>query len=96
MEDDQTEAVAELFLQLHPFDRAEVMTELRGGMRRYLAQEMATETIAGLLEHMEPRLTARMLRNHSPRELAEVLDLADPEQPPRFWSCWRVREGWKQ
>ena len=78
MENDRTEAVADLFLQLHPFDRAEVMTELRGGMRRYLAREMAAETVAGLLEHMEPRLTAPMLRNYSPRELAEVLDLADP------------------
>ena len=78
MEDDQTEAVSDLFLQLHPFDRAEVMTELRGGLRRYLVREMATETVAGLLEHMEPRLTVRMLRNHSPQELAAVLDLADP------------------
>ncbi len=78
MEDDQPEAVSDLFLQLHPFDRAEVVTELRGGLRRYLAREMATETVAGLLEYMEPRLTARMLRNHSPRELAAVLDLADP------------------
>ena len=78
MEDDQAEAVADLFLQLHPFDRAEVMTELRGGMRRYLAREMAAETVAGLLEHMEPRLTAQMLRSYSPQELAEVLDLADP------------------
>ena len=78
MEDDQPEAVSDLFLQLHPFDRAEVMTELRGGMRRHLAREMATETVAGLLEYMEPRLIARMLRNHNPRELAAVLDLADP------------------
>ena len=78
MGDDQTEAVSDLFFHLHPFDRAEVMTELRGGMRRYLAREMATETVAGLLEHMEPRLTARMLRNHTPQELAAVLDLADP------------------
>ena len=78
MEDDQPEAVSDLFLQLHPFDRAEVVTELRGGLRRYLAREMATETVAGLLEYMEPRQTARMLRNHSPRELAAVLDLADP------------------
>ena len=78
MEDDQPEAVSDFFLQLHPFDRAEVVTELRGGLRRYLAREMATETVAGLLEYMEPRLTARMLRNHSPRDLAAVLDLADP------------------
>ena len=78
MEDDLTDAVSDLFLQLHPFDRAEVMTELRGGMRRYLAREMASETVAGLLEYMDPRLAAPMLRNHSPQELAAVLDLANP------------------
>ena len=78
MEDDQAEAVSDLFLQLHPFDRAEVMTELRGGMRRYLARELASETVAGLLEHMEPRISARMIRDYSPGALANVLDLADP------------------
>ena len=78
MEDDQEEAVSDLFLQLHPFDRAEVMTELRGGMRRFLARELASETMAGLLEHMDPRVTARMIRDFSADALAAVLDLADP------------------
>ena len=78
MEDDRAEAVSELFLQLHPFDRAEVMTELRGGMRRFLAREMAPETVAGLLEYMEPRLSARMLRDYGPGDLAAVLDMAEP------------------
>ena len=78
MGDEQTEAVSDLIQQLHPFDRAEVMTELSGGMRRYLVREMATEAVAGLLEHMEPRLSARMLRNYGPQDLAAVLDMADP------------------
>ena len=78
IEDDQSEAASDLFLQLHPFDRAEVMTELRGGIRRYLAREMAQETVAGLLEHMEPRVAANMLRDYSPEELGAVLDMAEP------------------
>lgn len=78
MEDGQLEAVSDLFLQLHPFDRAEVMTELRGGLRRDLAQEMAPETVAGLLEYMEPRLATRMLRDYGPGDLAVVLDISEP------------------
>lgn len=78
IEDDRADAVWDYYLPLHPFDRAEVMTELRGGLRRLLAQEMAPETVAGLLEHMEPRISARMLRGYNPGELAAVLDLADP------------------
>ena len=78
IEDDRTEAVWDFFHQLHPYDRADVMTELRGGLRRFLAQEMAPETVAGLLEHLDPRISARMLRGYMPADLAGVLDLADP------------------
>ena len=78
IEDDRADAAWDLYLQLHPYDRAEVLTELRGGMRRSLAREMAPETVAGLLEHMEPRISERMLRDYGPSQLAVVLDLADP------------------
>lgn len=65
------------YLHLHPSDRAAVLTELSGGIRRSLAREMAPETMAGLLEYMEPRIAARMLREYEPQRLAAVLDLAD-------------------
>ena len=65
------------YLHLHPSDRAAVLTELPGGIRRSLAQEMAPETLAGLLEYLEPRIVARMLREYEPGRLAAVLDLAD-------------------
>ena len=78
MEDDQSEAVSDLFLQLHPYDRAEVMTELRGSMRRLLARDMAPETLAGLVEYMDPRISVRMLRDYLPDTLASVLDLSEP------------------
>ena len=78
VEDERPEALWDFYLQLHPYDRAEVLTELRGGVRRSLANEMAPETVAGLLEHMEPRISVRMLRDYGPSELAAVLDLADP------------------
>ena len=93
IEDDRTEAVWDFFHQLHPYDRADVMTELRGGLRRFLAQEMAPETVAGLLEHLDPRISARMLRGYMPADLAGVLDLADPGPRPRCWSrCPMTRE----
>ncbi len=66
------------YLHLHPSDRAAVLTELPGGMRRSLAQDMAPETLAGLLEYLDPRVSARMLREYEPGQLAVVLDLADP------------------
>ena len=66
------------YLHLHPSDRAAVLMELPGGMRRSLAREMAPETLAGLLEYVEPRTAARMLREYEPQRLAAVLDLADP------------------
>ena len=78
LQDDRRDAAWDYYLQLHPSDRAETLTELRGGLRRSLAQEMAPETVAGLLEHLEPRISARMLRGYEPAGLAEVLDLADP------------------
>ncbi len=66
------------YLQMHPSDRAAVLTELPGGIRRSLGQEMAPETLAGLLEYLEPRIAARMLREFQTDRLAAVLDLADP------------------
>ena len=72
------EGVWTYFLHLHPSDRAAVLTELPGGIRRSLAREMAPEALAGLLEYLEPRTAARMLREYDPERLASVLDLADP------------------
>ena len=66
------------YMSLHPSDRAAVLTELPGGIRRSLAQEMQPETLAGLLDYMEPRISARVLRDFSPEILADVLDLTDP------------------
>ena len=66
------------YLQLHPSDRAAVLTELPGGIRRSLGGEMAPETLAGLVEYLEPRIAARMLREFDTERLAAVLDLADP------------------
>ncbi len=66
------------YLQLHPSDRAAVLTELPGGIRNTLGSEMAPETLAGLLEYLEPRVSARMLRDYETERLAAVLDLADP------------------
>ena len=76
--EDRRDAAWDYYLRLHPSDRAEALTELRGGLRRSLASEMAPETVAGLLEYLEPRISARMLREYKPAGLAEVLDLADP------------------
>ena len=77
-EEDSREAAWDYYLQLHPSDRAEVLTGLRGKLRRSLVSEMAPETVAGLLEYLEPRFSARMLREYDPAGLAGVLDLADP------------------
>ena len=66
------------YLQLHPSDRAEVLTGMRGRIRRSLVGEMAPETVAGLLEYLDSRISARMLRDYGPVELAIVLDLAEP------------------
>lgn len=66
------------YMSLHPSDRAAVLTELPGRVRRLLAQEMQPETLAGLLDYMEPRISARLLRQYSPDALADVLDLTDP------------------
>ena len=66
------------YMSLHPSDRAAVLTELPGRVRRLLAQEMQPETLAGLLDYMEPRISARLLRQFSPDALADVLDLTDP------------------
>ena len=66
------------YLQLHPSDRAAVLTELPGGMGRSLGAEMAPETLAGIVEYLEPRIAARMLREFDTERLAAVLDLADP------------------
>ena len=72
------EAAWDYYLQLHPSDRAEVLIGLRGRLRRSLVGEMAQETVAGLLEYLEPRISARILRDYEPAELATVLDLAEP------------------
>ena len=66
------------YLQLHPSDRAAVLTELPGGIGRSLGAEMAPETLAGIVEYLEPRIAARMLREFDTERLAAVLDLADP------------------
>ena len=66
------------YLQLHPSDRAAVLTELPGSIRRSLGREMAPETLAGIVEYLEPRIAARMLREFETERLAAVLDLADP------------------
>ena len=66
------------YMSLHPSDRAAVLTELPGRIRRSLAGEMQPETLAGLLDYMEPRISVRVLRDFSPAALADVLDLTDP------------------
>lgn len=66
------------YMSLHPSDRAAVLTELPGGIRRSLAHEMQPETLAGLLDYLEPRISARILRDFSPEGLADILDLTDP------------------
>ena len=76
--EDKIDAAWDYYLQLHPSDRAEALTELRGRLRRFLAADMAPETVAGLMEYLDPRISARMLREYQPTGLAEVLDLADP------------------
>ena len=77
-EDGREDAAWDYYLQLHPSDRAEVLTGLRGRLRRSLVGEMAQETVAGLLEYLEPRISASILRDYEPAELATVLDLAEP------------------
>ena len=86
LQEDRRDAAWDYYLRLHPSDRAEALTELRGGLRRSLASEMALETVAGLLEYLEPRISARMLREYKPAGLAEVLDLADPGLRRNCWS----------
>ena len=66
------------YMNLHPSDRAAVLAELPGGVRRSLAHEMQPEILAGLLDYLEPRMSARILRDFSPEALADVLDLTDP------------------
>ncbi len=77
-EDGKEDAAWDYYLQLHPSGRAEVLTGLRGRLRRSLVGEMAQETVAGLLEYLEPRISASILRDYEPAELATVLDLAEP------------------
>ena len=77
-EEGTQDAAWDYYLQLHPSDRAEVLAGLRGRLRRALVSEMAAETVAGLLEYLDPRISARMLRDYQPVELARVLDLAEP------------------
>ena len=72
------DAAWDYYLQLHPSDRADVLAGLRGRLRRSLVSEMAAETVAGLLEYLDPRISARMLRDYRTVELARVLDLAEP------------------
>ena len=78
LQDGRRDAAWDYYLQLHPSDRAETLTEMGGRLSRSLAWEMAPETVAGLLEHLEPRMAVRMLRDYAPSALAEVLDIADP------------------
>ena len=78
LQDGRRDAAWDYYLQLHPSDRAETLTEMGGRLGRSLAWEMAPETVAGLLEHLEPRMAVRMLRDYAPSALAEVLDIADP------------------
>ena len=77
-EEGTQDAAWDYYLQLHPSDRAEVLAGLRGRLRRALVSEMAAETVAGLLEYLDPRISARTLRDYQPVELARVLDLAQP------------------
>ena len=79
------------FLQLHPSDRAAVLMELPGGMRRSLAREMAPETLASLVEYLEPRIAVRMMRDYQPGQLAAVLDLADPADAAEILERLSVR-----
>ena len=72
------DGVWDYYMSLHPSDRAAVLTELPGQIRRSLAQEMQPETLAGLLGYMEPRISYRVLRQFPPDALADVLDLTDP------------------
>ena len=78
LDDGRRDEAWDYYLQLHPSDRAETLTELGGRLRRSLAREMAPETVAGLLEHLDPRMAVRMLRDYEPAGLAGVLDIADP------------------
>ena len=72
------DAAWDYFLRLHPADRADVLAGLSGRSRRILAAEMEAETVAGLLEYLEPRMAARILRDYEPAGLSKVLDLAEP------------------
>ena len=78
LREDRRDAAWDFYLGLHPLDRAEALANLRGGLRRSLAEEMAPETVAGLLEYLHPKISARMLRNYRREELSRVLDMADP------------------
>ena len=77
-EEGRRESALEFFLQLHPTDRAEALTGLRGGLRRRIAAELSPETAAGLLEYLEPRIAASAFRDYPAPRLAAALDLAAP------------------
>ena len=79
MESDQWPEALERFSGLHPVDQGEVLDGLPREFRQSLLAELDHAVVAGILEYLEPEESAEMVGGRDPADLAQILDLTDPD-----------------
>ena len=79
LESGQWPEALERFSGLHPVDQGEVLDGLPREFRQSLLAELDHAVVAGILEYLEPEESAEMVGGRDPADLAQVLDLTDPD-----------------
>ena len=69
----------ERFSGLHPVDQGEVLDGLPRDLRQSLLAELDHSGVADILAYLEPEESAEMVGGRAPADLAQVLDLTDPD-----------------
>ena len=79
LESGQWPEALERFSGLHPVDQGEVLDGLPRELRQSLLAELDHSVVADILEYLEPEESAEMVGGREPADLAQVLDLTDPD-----------------
>ena len=79
LESGQWPEALERFSGLHPVDQGEALDGLPRELRQSLLAELDHSVVADILEYLEPEESAEMVGGREPADLAQVLDLTDPD-----------------
>ena len=77
--DNDSTAVSNLFLEMHPADIAEVLDDLNFDEAVFIIRLLNSETTSDILEELEENTRAKVLEELSSKEIAEEIDVLETD-----------------